>query len=79
MTWRFLVPLETPLCHVMLFRKLSYERMLRQTLERILDLWKECKYNPTESVSSVLALVHLAGFHWLCRSSLARTLQRETP
>ena len=60
--WKFQVSLETQLCHVMFFWKLSYERMfcwsrhvrgedvwLRPMLERTCDVWKEYKYTWIDS------------------------------
>ena len=55
--WTFLVSLETQLCHVMFFWKLG------QTLEGICEVWKEYKWNPTDS-DDALALVYLAMLCW---------------
>lgn len=47
MKWKFLVFLEIQLCHMMFLWKLSCERacdvLLKHTLERECDVWKECK------------------------------------
>lgn len=65
--WEVLVSLETQLCHLMVFQKLSgedvllkqtYEKafdvLLKQMLERVCDIWKEYKWNPVNSEKSLL-------------------------
>ena len=70
MKWKSLVSVETQLCHVMVFWKLSGERvydvLLEWTVERARDIWKGYKYNPTESERMLLhwfTLQYFAGLH----------------
>jgi hypothetical protein len=58
--WKFLVSLETP------------DVLLKQTRERTHDIWKECKYKPTDSVRRLLHWFTLHQVADLCLSGLPR-------
>lgn len=64
--WKFLVSLETQLCHVTFFWKLE------QMLERVHDVWKEHKWSPTNSERISLHWYTVQCFADLCWFSLRR-------